>query len=142
MATINGDEVLVKRGGSIRRVRDRRLSSAIKKVFRQHVRAKALEPEVREARGVIAGRAGDFLGGERGSVCFVVGGITLSVTPRYEAVIPEENVAEVRKILGRRFGSLVSVRKRYMGTRGLMDDERVGKLLSVKELSPSLRWEA
>jgi hypothetical protein len=140
MAIKGSEQIVVKRKGGIKKLRDSRLSSAIRKAFEHHLKEKEAAPELREARGLIAGRAKDFLDGKRGSVSFEVGGLSLSVTPRYEAVIDEENVKEVRRLLGPRFRELVKVKKRYVGSSGLLDDAEVRKLVSLRELSPSFRW--
>jgi hypothetical protein len=140
MATRRSEEVTVKRKGSLRRVRDRRLSTAIRTAFEHHLRARELEPSLREARGLIAERAREFLGDGRGSVSFMVGGLSLSVTPRYEAVIEEENIMEVRKLLGGRFCRLVRVKRRYLGSSDLLEDALVRRFINLRELSPTFRW--
>jgi len=138
-----GSEVVVIRGRVRQVIADSRLSSAIKKAFALYQQAKAVEPELSEARNFIAERARDFMG-EGGTVSLQAGGITCTVTARYEAVIPEDNLKEVKRLLGRRFNELVRVRKKYLGSRLLIDeaasDERIRKLLTVRQLSPQFKW--
>lgn len=138
--------VVVRQKGTRKVVRDRRLSEAIMRASELSRRARAMEPELSEARALIAGRAREFTG-PGGTVSFEAGGVLLSVTARYEAVIPEDKVAEARRLLGRRFNELVRVKRKYRGTRGLLEEAGgpggpLEGLIIMKEASPRFTWGA
>lgn len=132
--------VVIKKGKDREVIRDGRLSSAIQRAFNLYQRGRAVEQEMSGAKGFIAQRARDFIGAG-GTVSFQAGGVTCRFRSRHETVIPEENIKEVRRLLGKRFTELVKVQKKYMGSRDLIDDSRIRKLVTVKELSPQFTWE-
>lgn len=136
-------QVVVKKGRQRQVVRDGPLSAAIRRAYALTRRVRAVEEELSQARQLIHRRAGEFLG-TSGTVSFEASGVTCKVTARYEAVIPEDKLAEVRRLLGRRFRDLVRVKTRYLATRQLLEEaaERgeFRELITLRELSPQLTW--
>lgn len=136
-------EVAVVRGRERQVLEDGRLYSAVLRAFGLYQRMKALEAEFFEAKEVIKERAGG-LAGDRATVSFEADGVLCRVTARCEVTVPEDNVKELRKMLGRRFKDLVSERKRYLGTRKLVEEaaahQEIRDLLTVRELSPQFSW--
>jgi hypothetical protein len=142
MLSRKSTEIIVTSGTIQEAIRDRKLSSTIRRAFELYRNASAVEQELSLARDFIAARARDILGRPRGSVSFSTGDLTCRVTSRLEAVVPNENVSMLRKLLGRRFNELVRTSKKYVGSMKLLDfeDSDVSGLLSVRELSPRFNW--
>lgn len=136
-------EVAVIRGRERQVMEDGRLYFAVLRAFSLYQRMKALEAELSEAKETIKERARGLMG-DRATVSFEADGVLCRVTTRCEVTVPEENVKELRKMLGRRFKDLVSERKRYLGTRKLVEeaaaDQEIRDLLTVRELSPQFSW--
>lgn len=136
-------EVAVIRGRERQLVEDGRLSAAVLRAFSLYEEIKALEAELSEAREVIRGRAKAYTG-QRATVSFEASGVICRVTERHEVTVPEGNVQELRRILGRRFKDLVSVRRKYLGTRKLVEEaashREVQGLIALRELSPQLSF--
>lgn len=151
MATKGSDRVVVRRGRRREVIRDRKLSFALRRAFELYQQARAFERELSGVKEVIAARARDFTG-PKGAVSFETDGLACGVRTTPEAVIPEENVVEVRRLLGRRFYDLVRVKKKYLGSARLLDGgpggeghaefEEVRKLLVIKESAPRITWQA
>lgn len=148
MATGDSGRVLVKRGNSREIIRDRRLFKAIRRASALNRRVRFVEPELSEARMFIAKRAKKF--SSRGKVSFEAARASLSVTTRYEAVIPEERVEEARRLLGGRFNELVRVKTRYLAALPFVEDARsgrnpalreAGRLIVLREIAPRFTWE-
>jgi hypothetical protein len=141
--TSKDQEVIITVGCRREMVRDRKLSTAIRNSYKLYRRTQGMEADLQEVKGFISGRARDFMTGEPGSVTFRTGGLVCRVTPRHEAVIPEEHVAAVRRLLGSRFRRLVRVKTRYLGLRELMDKpaEGVRELVELRELAPRVVWQ-
>jgi len=148
MTTGDSGRIIVKRGNAREIIRDRRLFRAIRRASALNRRVRALEPELSEARTLIAKRAKDF--SSRGKVSFEAGGARLSVTSRYEAMIPEGRVDEARRLLGRRFNELVRVKTTYHAAMFFAEDTRsgrdpalreAGKLIVLRETAPRFSWE-
>jgi hypothetical protein len=136
-------EVAVIRGRERRRIEDGRLSFAVLRAFGLYEEIKALEAELSEARKVIRERAKAYAG-QRATVSFEASGVICRVTERHEVTVPEENVQELRRLLGRRFKDLVSVRRKYLGTRRLVEEAAsngdIQGLLVLRELTPQLSF--
>lgn len=137
------EDVFVVTGNEKKRVRDRGLSVTLRRGFELAKRVSELEAELSALRGLMAKRAHDVLRGRRGSVAFSTGSLTLRVTSRQEAVVPEENVGALRRLLGRRFKELVRVKKICTGSTKLIDgaDREVLRLIHVRQLSPRFDWQ-
>jgi hypothetical protein len=142
-APADGDEVAVIKGRERRLIEDGRLSSALLRAFGLHEEIRALEAEFSEVREIIRERARAYAG-QRATVSFEASGVLCRVTERYEVTVPAGNVEELRRILGRRFKDLVSVRTKYLGTRKLAEEaacnQAIQGLLALRELSPQLSF--
>lgn len=141
MSLKNG-EVLIVIGNENKRVRDRRLSLAVRKGFSLQKRAAEIEADLASIKSLISKRAKDALEGQKGSVSFQTGRLTLRVSPRLETVVPEENVSKLRGLLGKSFRQFVRVKKIYTGSPALIGgaDSRISKLITVKQLRPRFNW--
>jgi hypothetical protein len=137
------DEVVVKKGRQKEVIRDAFLAEAVVKCAGLVDDMKDLEPSIKEYKATITRRAKDFLD-RRGTVTLIAGRVKCKVTMRYECVVPEDKVAELRRILGKRFKDLVRVQTKYTGTQVLVDEAAEGgvpkKLLQVKDLSPQISF--
>jgi hypothetical protein len=133
--------VAVRQGGQRRKINDPGLSDALRRSYALWRRLKAFEAELSEAKGLIAKRAEELSGGGS-TVSFDAGDVTCTVTFRHEAVIPEENVAELKKLLGRRFKDLVRTKVRRLATSRLVGEADDGtlSLIRLRRLSPQLKW--
>jgi hypothetical protein len=133
--------VTVIQGGSKSRIRDPELARAVSGAHSLWLRMRELEAELAKARAIIAGRAGELV--DSGvTVSFESGGIRCTVAFRREATVPEENVAALKKLLGRRFKDLVRTKVSYTATRRLLEqagDDELG-LIRVRQLSPQFKW--
>lgn len=139
------DLVTVKKGGTIRRAADPELAAALRRAFALWGRLKAIEAELSEAKDEIARRAEELSSPAGGyTVTFEAGGAACSVSMRHEALVPEENVPALRRLLGRRFRDLVRTRTRHAATSRLVREagDEVLALLNLRRLSPQFRWEA
>lgn len=134
-------EVVVRQGRAQRTVNDKGLSRAIERAFGLSQRIRELEAEMLESRAHIARRAADLSGGGS-TITLSAGGVACTVTRRFEAQVPEGNLAALKKILGRRFRELVNVRTRHTAGRQLIKEAPAGalELLRLRELSPQFRW--
>lgn len=143
MATKRSDEVLVSIGRRTEAIRDRELAHALRKSHELYRKSREAEPHMTAAKELIAARAEEFLGEGQGSVHFENDGLACRVTTRTEVLIPEENLVEVRRLLGRRFRDLVRVKTRYVGTRELLygADEEVRELIDLRRLCPRFTWQ-
>jgi hypothetical protein len=131
----------VIRGGLRRSISDPGLLDAIKTAHTLWQELGELESRLAEAKGIIAQRAQELMEGGA-TVSFETGGLRCTVTIRHEAVVPEENVQELRKLLGRRFRDLVSTRVRHTATSRLVheaDDDTLS-LIRLRRLSPQFKW--
>ena len=135
-------EVFIVVGKEGKRVRDRGLSLAMKKGFALQKRAEELEANLDAIKALMAKRAQDALRGQKGSVSFQTGRLTLKVSSRQEAVVPEENISKLRRLLGKRFPQLVRMKKIYTGSSKLIDgaDKKVSSLIHIKDLRPRFNW--
>jgi hypothetical protein len=133
--------VAVRQGGQRREINDPGLSDALRRSYALWRRLKAIEAELSEGKGLIAKRAEEFSGGGS-TVSFDAGDVTCTVTFRHEAVIPEDNVAELKKLLGRRFKDLVRTKVRRLATSRLVGeaDGDTLSLIRLRRLSPQLKW--
>jgi hypothetical protein len=133
--------VAIRQGGDRRRINDPELSDALRRSYALWRRLKACESELSGAKRLIAKRA-EELGGGGSTVSFDAGDVTCTVTLRHEAVIPEENVAKLRKLLGRRFKDLVRTKVRHLATSRLVGEADGGtlSLIRLRRLSPQLKW--
>ena len=134
-------EVVVRQGRARRTVNDKGLGRAIERAFGLSQRIKELEAEMQESRSHIARRAADLSGGGS-TITLSSGGVACTVSRRFEAQVPEGNLAALKKILGRRFRELVNVRTRHTACRQLIKEAPEGalELLLLRELSPQFRW--
>jgi hypothetical protein len=133
--------ITVRKRGEGHQINDPGLSAAIQRAFDLWRRVKALEAELSEAKALIVRRAEDLRAGGH-TVAFEARGITCTVAMRYEAGIPEENIQELKRLLGRRFKDLVRVKTRYSGTSRLVGEAglEVLRLLRLRRLSPQFKW--
>jgi hypothetical protein len=136
------EDVFVVTGHERKRLRDRGLSTALRRGFELEKRISKLEAELSVLRGLMARRAHNVLRGQKGSVSFQTGRLTLRVSSRQETVVLEENVRELRRLLGRRFKELVRVKKIYTGSAKLVNgaDREISRLIHVRQLSPRFNW--
>lgn len=131
-------EVVFVAEGKMRRLKDEALSAALVRAVELQGMMRELEPEYSELREFISTRA-KRAARKGGSVSFRSSGVVCTVSPRLEAVVPEENVAALRRLLGRRFGELVKTR--HSGSLALLEERGIRELLVLKELSPRFRLE-
>lgn len=133
--------VTVRKHGEGHQINDPGLGDAIRRTYGLWRRVKALEAELSEAKALIVRRAEDLRAGGH-TVAFETKGITCTVAMRYEAEIPEENLRELKKLLGRRFKDLVRVKTRHSGTSRLLGEAglEVLGLLRLRRLSPQFKW--
>jgi hypothetical protein len=90
-------EVIIVVDKEERQVRDRGLSLALKKGFELQKRAERIEADLDAIKALVSKRAHDTLRGQRGSVSFQTGRLTLKVSSRQEAMVPEENISKLRR---------------------------------------------
>lgn len=142
MSLKTGD-VSVVIGSKNRRIRDRDLSLAMKKGFTLQKRAAEIEAELEAIKALVAKKAQDALRGQKGSVSFQTGRLNLRVSTRQEALVPEENVSRLRRLLGKTFHQLVREKKAYICSSKLIDgaDSRISKLINIKQLKPRFNWQ-
>ncbi len=133
--------ITVRKRGEGHQINDPGLSAEIRRAYGLWRRIKALEAELSEAKALIVRRAEDLRAGGH-TVAFETEGITCTVAMRYEAEIPEKNLRELRRLLGRRFKDLVRVKTRYSGTSRLVGEagQEVLGLLRLRRLSPQFKW--
>jgi hypothetical protein len=136
-------EVIIVVDKEERQVRDRGLSLALKKGFELQKRAERIEADLDAIKALVSKRAHDALRGQRGSVSFQTGRLTLKVSSRQEAMVPEENISKLRRLLGRRFQELIRVKNIYTGSPKLiaLADARISKLINIKKLRPRFNWQ-
>lgn len=139
--TTKGVAIGIRQGGDLRRIIDPELSDALRKSYALWRKLKACEAELSVAKRLIVKRAEDLSGGGS-TVSFDAGDVTCTVTLRHEAVIPEENVTKLKKLLGRRFRDLVRTKVRHMATSRLVGEADNGmlSLIRLRRLSPQLKW--
>lgn len=132
--------VAIRQGGKQRRITDPGLSDALRRSYALWRRMKSCEAELSEAKHFIATRAEELGGGS--TISFAVGDVICTVTLRHEAIIPEGNVAKLRKLLGRRFRDLVRTNVRHLATSRLVGvaDEGTLSLIRLRRLSPQFKW--
>lgn len=142
MADKLNDEVIATLGTQAVCISDPELAAALARAYEIHKTIRALEPERLLARGLIARRAAELLKDEQGTVTFKVGALAITVNRRQETLIPEDNVTEVRRLLGRRFSELVRTRRAYVGRPALLEQAgaRLRALLRFRQLSPRFTW--
>lgn len=141
------NEVVVSRNGKEEAVlRDRALSRAIGEAYSLWRETKEREPRLTRMREQIAERARDFVD-DAGTVSLEAGGVTCRVTFRQELVVPPENVAELRKLLGRKFSSLIRARTSFSASPDIQGRNGSRKapgaalrLIDMRELSPRFHW--
>jgi len=149
MATITAAEkkerrgalVTVRQGGEALEVEDAGLSRSLARAFALWRSLKSTEAEFSREKEAIFRRAGEIAGG--GSAATIESeGVSLTITPRHEALVPEENVPALRRLLGRRFKDLVRTRTRHLATGRLLGEAgpEVLALLELNALSPQFRW--
>lgn len=133
--------VTVRQGGTGRRIIDPDLSETLRTAYGLWRRLKTLEAALSGAKEKIARRAGE-LSAQGSTVTFETGGMTCTVTLRHEALVPEENLPELKRLLGRRFRDLVRTRTRHAATSRLVSEaeEEVLGLLRIRPLSPQFKW--
>lgn len=147
-AEIKSQEVIIKKGKEQWSLKDSTLADVIRLANNLTNEMKALEPSLKEYKTHIAKVAKDYIDAS-GTVTFIVDGIQCKITFGYECVIPEENVEEVKRILGDRFEDLVRTKIKHEGTMKLIDmaadgdrGQAIAKCLVIKEKTPSIRFEA
>lgn len=136
-------ELVVRRGKKEKVIRDSHLVEAIQNCRRLTSQLKEIEPLLRDCKSIIFDYARSLLD-EGGTLTFHVAGISCKVTLRYEALIPEDNVPELKSLLGSRFKDLVRVQTRYVCSQALADyaeQKGITRLIELKELTPQLRWQ-
>jgi hypothetical protein len=133
--------VAVRQAGQRRTINDPELSDAVRRAYILWRRLKTLEAELSEAKGLIARRA-EELGGGGSTISFGAGDVTCTITSRHEALIPEENVVKLKKLLGRRFKDLVRTKVRYLATCRLVEEagNEALSLMRLRRLSPQFKW--
>lgn len=120
-----GAEIIVKLGHKEKRViNDRELYGAVELAVGFMRTLKEIEPQYKAQKEVIARKAKSFID-DKGTVTFLVdtegwGLIECKVTFQYEAVIPDDKVKEVKRILGERFNDLVRTKTTYYATKNLI----------------------
>ena len=139
------EPVIVRQGLCRTKLVDPALYGAIRRAYELQAQLRALEPGLKEAKALIAARTEALAPSGRGmamTVTLEAGDMLCTISRRHEALVPEENVRKLRKILGRNFSSLVRERKKLTATRELVStagDEAL-ELLTLKELAPQFRW--
>lgn len=133
--------VIVRIGKREGPVMDSQLVESIRESRRLLLELRNIEQDLIGHKALIVKSARQLLNGE-GTLSFLIGNLSCTVTLRHEAVIPPENVKKLRKLLGKRFDSIV--RQRYVFPLNLlknMPEKTIMKLIMIKELSPQLKWE-
>lgn len=141
------EAVTLKKGRETTSIQVPRLADTIRSARTLSLEIKSLEPALKEYKEQIAGVARDYIDAA-GTLTFIVDGTPCKVAFGYECVIPEEHVAEVRRLLGERFDDLVRTKITYNGTSKLIDmaaDGDRGKAIAgclvIKEKTPRVSFE-
>ncbi|MEW6115356.1 MAG: hypothetical protein AB1553_00440 [Nitrospirota bacterium] len=141
------ETVTLKKGRETTTISVPRLADTIRSARGLTIEMKSLEPALKEYRDYIASVAKDYIDAS-GTLTFIIDGIRCKVTFGYECVIPEEHVAEVRRLLGERFDDLVRTKITHSGTSKLIDmaaDGDRGKAIAgclvIKEKTPGVSFE-
>ncbi len=118
-------EVIVRCGKKEIVIKDATLAEIIENAYEVDTHLKTIKEIAQGYKKEIAEKAKDFLG-DKGTVRFIIETeegeiIECKVTFQYEAIIPNEDVEEVRKILGERFEDLVRVKTVYVATPKLIE---------------------
>lgn len=118
-------KVVVKMGKEKRVITDLELANAIKFGIGFYRSLKEIEPQLKKQKSIIATKAKAYIN-DKGTVTFIIddeewGVVECKVTFQYEAVISEEHIEEVKRILGKRFNDLVRVKTIYSATPKLID---------------------
>lgn len=141
-------EVTVKKGKEKFVIKDAKLAEAVLRAYNIWLDMKSFEPAMQEYKNYIAKIAKDYID-TSGTLTFSVDNVSCRVTFGYECVIPEENIDEVKRILGDRFEDLVRIKIKYEGTSKLIDmaadadrGQKLAECLVIREKAPTIRFEA
>ncbi|MBI4824773.1 MAG: hypothetical protein HY805_11195 [Nitrospirae bacterium] len=143
MERCKDNRVVVKMGRKERVIQDKALAGVIKGCKELVSELRGIEPELSKYKNHIVGCAKRFMG-TSGTLCFIVDDVSLKVTLRHEAVIPPENISEIKRLLGQRFRDLIRVKHRYVCSQNLLlelKEKGLESLMELKELSPQLTWQ-
>jgi DNA-binding protein YbaB len=145
--TSEEDLVTIRKNGATRAEADPELAGALRRAFALWARLGELEAELSEIKEEIARRAEEVSGPSGGggaTVTFEAGGAACTVSMRHEALVPQENVPALRRLLGRRFRDLVRTKVRHTATSRLVREagEEALSLIKLRRLSPQFRWRA
>lgn len=142
-------EVRIKQGRIEAVVGDNRLAEAVEYARNLYLEIKAIEPAFKEYKEIILAAAKRYMDEDKGSITFIAGDASCKVTFRYECVVPEEAVGELKNLLGKRFDDLVKTRVSYTGRQKLIDEaadadrgKALAGLVEIKGLSPQFKFEA
>jgi hypothetical protein len=141
--TTKENTVTVTSGRRKSSIVDAELADAVGRAHSIWLGLRDLEARLSDAKAIIARRAEELRGG-RATVSLQAGGVRCTVSVRHEALVPEENVQALRKLLGRRFRDLVRKRVHYSATSRLIEqaEDDVLSLIRLRRLSPQFRWSA
>ncbi|MEJ2183551.1 MAG: hypothetical protein P8Y66_08505 [Nitrospirota bacterium] len=125
---------IIRRGADPLLVRDQALRTALRRAAALTAEHRRAQAALIRARAAVLRRLGPHLGD--GAVTLRSGSATLRVTPREEVLLPEANVREARRLLGRRFSRMVRSRRLYFCRRELLGHPEARGLLEVRTLAP------
>lgn len=150
--TEQGKEVLVKMGLKEKRViKDTELAEAVELAVGFYRALKDIEPQFKTQKAVIAKKAKNYID-DKGTVTFIVdteeyGLVECKVTFQYEAVIPQEHIEEVKRILGSRFDDLIKTKTTYVATPKLIElatdadrGKEVAQYIFIKEKAAQISF--
>lgn len=140
--------VSIKVGKTTKVMENEELANRLREGLDLVIKGKKLEEGLKIIKEYVAPIA-DELKGDSGTITIKTDTVLCKVTFGYECVLPEENVAEARRILGRRFDDLVREKTTWTGNSELIDlasDADQGKairgLIKIKKKSPSITFSA
>lgn len=139
--------VSIKVGNKVKAMENAELAERLREGLALVVEGRELDAGLKVIKDYVAIIA-DENKGESGTVTIKTDAVLCKVTFGYECVLPEENVAEARRLLGtQRFADLVREKTTWTGNSGLIElaaDADKGKairsLVKIKKKAPAITF--
>lgn len=140
--------VSIKVGNKVKAMENAELAQRLREGLDLVIKGKDLDAGLKIIKEYVSTIADEHKG-DSGTVTIKTDTVLCKVTFGYECVLPEENVAEARRILGKRFDDLVREKTTWTGNSELIDlaaDADKGKairgLVQIKKKSPAITFSA
>ncbi len=140
--------VSIKVGGKIKVMENEELANRLREGLDLAIKGKNIKGALKSIEKYVAAIADEYKG-DSGTITIKTDDVLCKITFGYKCVLPEKNVAEARRILGKRFDDLVREKTEWTGNSeliGLASDADNGKairgLVQIKKNSPSITFTA